>query len=121
MLTPKTTAALIAAISVIATASAVPALIPQAFAQTLDGTDDNNNGNTVDATQSNSFTADISQSINQYAGAENDDNGKTDTTQTASQGFCLQANQQNAAAGDDATNIGANAIVANEGSAVDCS
>ena len=120
MLTPKTTiAALIAALSVIATASAVPAFIPQAFAQTVD--DNNDNGNTVTADQSNSFSADISQSINQYAGAENDDNGKTDTTQTASQGFCLQANQQNAAAGDDATNIGANAIVANEGSAVDCS
>src|ERR671923_241812 len=61
------------------------------------------------------FAANVDQSISQYAGAENDDNGRTDTTQTASQGFCLQVNQQNAAAGDDATNIGANAIVANEG------
>ena len=112
MLSLKTTiAALIAALSVIATASAVPALIPQAFAQ-----------NTVNATQSNSITADISQSQSQFAGAENnDDDGTTDTTQTASQGFCLQANQQNSAAGNDATNNAANAIVANEGSAVDCS
>jgi hypothetical protein len=112
MLSLKTTiAALIAAISVIATASAVSALIPQAFAQ-----------NTVNATQSNSFSASISQSQSQHAGAENDDDdGTTDTTQTASQGFCLQANQQNAAAGENATNNAANAIVANEGSAVDCS
>jgi hypothetical protein len=116
MLSLKTTiAALIAALSVIATASAVPALIPQAFAQ-----------NTVNATQSNSFSASISQSQSQHAGAENNDNDndnddRTDTTQTASQGFCLQANQQNAAAGENATNNAANAIVANEGSAVDCS
>jgi hypothetical protein len=120
MLSLKTTiAALIAALSVIATASAVPALIPQAFAQ-----------NTVNATQSNSFSADISQSQSQSAGAEDDaaatdnDNGNdddgTDTTQTASQGFCLQSNQQNAAAGNDATNTGVNAIVANNQSAVDC-
>jgi cytoskeletal protein RodZ len=115
MLSLKTT---IAALSVIATASAVSALIPQAFAQ-----------NTVNATQSNSFSASISQSINQNAGNDlignndndNDNDDRTDTTQTASQGFCLQANQQNSAAGNDATNNAANAIVANEGSAVDCS
>jgi hypothetical protein len=112
MLSLKTTiAALIAALSVIATASAVPALIPQAFAQ-----------NTVNATQSNSFSASISQSQTQYAGNnDNDDDDRADTTQTASQGFCLQANQQNSAAGENATNNAANAIVANEGSAVDCS
>jgi hypothetical protein len=117
MLSLKTTiAALIAALSVIATASAVSALIPQAFAQ-----------NTVNATQSNSFSASISQSQNQNAGNDlignndNDNDDRTDTTQTASQGFCLQANQQNSAAGNDATNNAANAIVANEGSAVDCS
>ena len=120
MLSLKTTiAALIAALSVIATASVAGAFIPQAFAQ-----------NTVNATQSNSFSADISQSQSQSAGAEddaaatdndgrNDDDG-TDTTQTASQGFCLQSNQQNAAAGNDATNTGVNAIVANNQSAVDC-
>ena len=108
MLTPKTTiAALIAALSVIATASAVPAFIPQAFAQTVD--DNNDNGNTVTADQSNSFSADISQSINQYAGNDDNDDG-TDTTQTASQGFCLQVNQQNAAAGDDAANFASNSI-----------
>jgi hypothetical protein len=121
MLSLKTTiAALIAALSVIATASAVPALVPQAFAQTLD----DNNGeqeNTVDATQTNSFTADISQSQSQYTGDNgDDDDDRTDTTQTASQGFCLQSNQQNAAAGNDATNTGVNAIVANNQSAVDC-
>ena len=118
MLSLKTTAALIAAISAIATASVASAFIPQAFASIED---DNNDGNTVDATQSNSFTANVDQSISQYAGAENDDNGRTDTTQTASQGFCLQANQQNAAAGDDATNVGINAIIADDKSAVDCS
>jgi hypothetical protein len=121
MLSLKTTiAALIAALSVIATASVGSALIPQAFAQTL--ADDDDEGNTVTATQSNSFTADISQSQSQSTGAIDamtDDDG-TDTTQTANQGFCLQANQQNAAAGDDATNTAANAIAANDESAVVC-
>jgi hypothetical protein len=108
MLSLKTTiAALIAALSVIATASVAGAFIPQAFAQ-----------NTVNATQSNSFAADISQSQSQSAGAEDDDDSTTE--QTASQGFCLQSNQQNAAAGNDATNTGVNAIVANNQSAVDC-
>jgi hypothetical protein len=108
MLSLKTTvAALIAALSVIATASAVPAFIPQAFASIED---DNNDGNTVDATQSNSFTANVDQSISQYAGAENDDDGTTTITQDASQGFCLQVNQQNAAAGDDAANFASNSI-----------
>ena len=108
MLSPKTTiAALIAALSVIATASVGSALIPQAFAQ-----------NTVNATQSNSFAATVDQSQSQSAGNDDDD---STTEQTASQGFCLQANQQNAAAGDDATNTAANAIAANNQSAVDCS
>jgi hypothetical protein len=121
MLSPKTTiATLIAALSVIATASAVPALVPQAFASFMED-DNNDDGNTVTATQSNSFTANVDQSISQYAGAENDDDGTTTITQDASQGFCLQVNQQNAAAGDDATNTGVNAIVANDESAVDCS
>jgi hypothetical protein len=121
MLSAKTTiAALIAALSVIATASAVPAFIPQAFAQNV-MEDDNNDGNTVTATQSNSFTANVDQSISQYAGFDDDDDGTTTITQEASQGFCLQVNQQNSAAGDDATNTGVNAIVANDESAVDCS
>jgi hypothetical protein len=108
MLSLKTTiAALIAALSVIATASVAGAFIPQAFAQ-----------NTVTANQSNSFTADISQSQSQSTGFEDDDDSTTD--QTANQGFCLQSNQQNAAAGNDATNTGVNAIVANNQSAVDC-
>jgi hypothetical protein len=119
MLSPKTTiAALIAALSVIATASAVPALIPQAFAFIPDDDD----GNTVTADQSNSFTANVDQSISQSAGTDDDDDDGTSTiTQEASQGFCLQVNQQNAAAGDDATNTAANAIAANDESAVDCS
>jgi|ERR671922_1495787 hypothetical protein len=119
MLSPKTTiATLIAALSVIATASAVPAFIPQAFAWIVA---DNDEGNTVTADQSNSFSASISQSQSQYTGIPEDDDDGTDTTQTASQGFCLQANQQNAAAGDDATNTAANAIAADNGSVVDCS
>jgi hypothetical protein len=119
MLSPKTTiAALIAALSVIATASAVPALIPQAFAWTVV---DNDEGNTVTADQSNSFTANVDQSISQSAGTDDDDDGTSTITQEASQGFCLQVNQQNSAAGDDATNTGVNAIVADDGSAVDCS
>ena len=120
MLSPKTTiAALIAALSVIATASAVPALIPQAFAFIPE----DDEGTTVTADQSNSFTANVDQSITQSAGTEDndDDDGTSTITQEASQGFCLQVNQQNAAAGDDATNTAANAIAANEGSAVDCS
>ena len=120
MLSLKTTiAALIAALSVIATASVGSALVPQAFAQNI--MDDEDEGNTVDATQSNSFSVDISQSQSQETGYAEDDDDRADTTQTASQGFCLQANQQNAAAGDDATNTGVNAIVADDGSAVDCS
>jgi hypothetical protein len=118
MLSLKTTiAALIAALSVIATASVAGAFIPQAFAQNIMDDDD---GTTVTATQSNSFTANVDQSQTQYSGFSDDDD-RADTTQTASQGFCLQVNQQNAAAGDDATNTGVNAIVANDQSAVDCS
>ena len=121
MLSLKTTiAALIAALSVIATASVAGAFIPQAFAQNF-MEDDNNDGNTVTADQSNSFTANVDQAISQYAGDIGDDDDGADTTQTASQGFCLQVNQQNSAAGDDATNTGVNAIVANDESAVDCS
>jgi hypothetical protein len=120
MLSLKTTiAALIAALSVIATASVAGAFIPQAFAQAVDDNDDD--GTTVTADQSNSFTANVDQSQSQYTGFIEDDDDRADTTQTASQGFCLQANQQNAAAGDDATNTGVNAIVANNQSAVDCS
>jgi hypothetical protein len=118
MLYPKTTiATLIAALSVIATASAVPAFIPQAFAWIVE----DDEGNTVTADQSNSFTANVDQSISQSAGTDDDDDRTSTITQEASQGFCLQVNQQNSAAGDDATNTAANAIAANEGSAVDCS
>ena len=120
MLSLKTTiAALIAALSVIATASVGSALIPQAFAQNIMGGEDE--GTTVTADQSNSFNVDISQSQSQETGYADDDDDRADTTQTASQGFCLQANQQNAAAGDDATNTAANAIAADNGGVVDCS
>ena len=118
MLSLKTTiAALIAALSVLATVSVGSALIPQAFAFI----EDDDEGTTVTADQSNSFSADISQSITQSAGIEGDDDGSSSITQEASQGFCLQVNQQNAAAGDDAENNAANAIAANDESAVDCS
>jgi hypothetical protein len=133
MLSLKTTiAALIAALSVIATASVAGAFIPQAFAQNFDDNGDNG-GTTVTANQSNSATFNIGQSQSQSAGGTddagatdnndgNDDDGTdTTTTQTASQGFCLQSNQQNAAAGNDATNTGVNAIVANNQSSVNCS
>jgi hypothetical protein len=101
-----TAAALIAAMSVIATASVLGTLTPQAFAQ-----------NTVTATQSNSFTVNVAQGIEQTGG--------DDSEQSASQGFCLQANQQNAAAGNDATNTGVNVIVGtadgDDSTGVDCS
>jgi hypothetical protein len=103
MISPKTTA-LIAAMSLLG------AVTPAAFAQ-----------NTVTATQSNSFTADIAQSSSQSATTGDD----SPVTQTSSQGFCLQANQQNAAAGNDATNTGTNAIVGtvdgDDSTGVDCS
>jgi hypothetical protein len=123
MLSLKTTiAALVAALSVIATASVATAFVPQAFAQAL--VDEDDEGNTVTATQSNSATFDISQSQSQ--GAEDDaglttDGGRDNADNTQDQGFCLQVNQQNAAAGDDATNTGINAIVGNDEGSVDCS
>ena len=80
------------------------AIVPlqQAFAQ-----------NTVTATQSNSFTGTISQGISQSATA----NGQFGSaSNSASQGFCLQVNQQNAAGGNTASNTGTNTI-----SFADCS
>ena len=93
--------AVLAAVAV--SAAIVP--IQQAFAQT------------VTATQSNSFSATVGQSISQSASAT----GGGSASNTASQGFCLQVNQQNAAAGRDATNTGTNVISAALGSVVDCS
>jgi hypothetical protein len=110
MLSLKTTTALIAAISVIATASAVPAFIPQAFAQ----------NNTVTAFQSNFLKKDIDQSQSQYVGTEDDDGG-TSVVQSADQGFCEQTNQQNAAGGNVAANFASNEIEAEDDSFVDCS
>jgi hypothetical protein len=86
-------ATLIAAVPLVGTVT------PSAFAQ-----------NTVTATQSNSFTADISQSQSSSGDESSQD-----------QGFCLQANQQNAAAGRDARNTASNSISANDDSTVDCS
>jgi hypothetical protein len=93
MISPKTTA-LIAAMSLLG------AVTPAAFAQ---------NGNTVTADQSNSFSATISQSQSPSRDASSQE-----------QGFCLQANQQNAAAGNDATNTASNTISASDRSEVDC-
>jgi hypothetical protein len=119
MLSLKTTTALIAAISVIATASVASALTPltsQAFAQ----------NNTVTAFQSNSLEKKVDQDINQYGSASTNDDRKKDdpkkddhkkdggtaiVAQEASQGFCELTNQQNAAAGNDANNTAANVIV----------
>ena len=77
-------------LSIIGALAVIAAINPtmQAYAQ---------DGNTVDATQSNSFTADISQS-------QTTDDGES------LQGFCLQVNQQNAAAGDTASNTATNEI-----------
>jgi hypothetical protein len=134
MLSLKTTiAALIAAISVIATASVATTLTPQAFAQQAD---DDNGGTTVRADQSNSVDERSSQEINQAGSASTGTNGNDDTAATgtndddgstaivvqdADQGFCKQINQQNAAAGSNAANFAGNSIAAGEGSTVDCS
>ena len=87
--------ALIAAL--LAVVSLVGAVTPAAFAQ---------DGNTVTADQSNGFSATISQ---------------TQSDDRQEQGFCLQSNQQNAAAGNDATNSATNAISATDNSEVECS
>jgi hypothetical protein len=94
-------------LSIIGTLAVITAINPtiQAYAQ--------NSGNTVTATQSNSFTATVDQSASQSASpAEGDDiSGEGDgVDQSIEQGFCLQVNQQNAAAGNDATNDAANEI-----------
>jgi len=82
-------------LSIIGALAVIAAINPtmQAYAQ-----------NDVTADQSNSFTADISQSGTGGNGEYDEDDGDV------SQGFCLQSNQQNAAAGDDATNTGTNEI-----------
>jgi hypothetical protein len=87
--------AVLAGIVTVSAAALVP--LQQASAQ---------QSNTVTATQSNSFSASVSQSISQQGTAS----GGGSVSNTASQGFCLQANQQNAAAGNDATNTGSNTI-----------
>ena len=91
-------------LSIIGALAVIAAINPtmQAYAQ--------DQSNTVTSDQSNSFTADISQSQSLTDGDGVD----------ASQGFCLQANQQNAAAGDDATNTGTNEISASDSSTVEC-
>jgi hypothetical protein len=84
-------ATLIAAVPLVGTVT------PSAFAQTTSD---------VDATQDNPFTADSSQSASPSASASGDGS----VNQEISQGFCLQVNQQNAAAGNDATNSAANVL-----------
>jgi hypothetical protein len=95
------TTALIAALLIAAVSLIGAAVPPAAFAQ-----------NTVTATQSNSFTADISQSESSSTGGSG--------SSEQEQGFCLQANQQNAAAGNDASNTASNNIKAKKNSEVDC-
>ena len=81
--------------------SVLSTVAPAAFAQ-----------NSVTANQSNSFTANVAQ-------GQTSTGGSGDTEQE--QGFCLFTNQQNAAAGDDATNQGANSFFADRGGEIDCS
>jgi hypothetical protein len=132
MLSLKTTtilAALIATISVIATTSAVPALIPQAFAQdAADGTDGTNfRDNDVVASQSNSITKDITQTQSQSVGSSgtNDGtdgtNGRTDIDQDADQGFCELSNQANAIANAGSTVTQTQSNSQSAGDDLDCS
>jgi hypothetical protein len=116
MLSLKTTiATLIAALSVIATASVAGAFIPQAFAQE---NDDDNGGTNVTAFQSNFLQKEVNQNIRQGAEAETGDDGTAIVAQDASQGFCELTNQQNAAAGESAFNTAFNT---NTGSATNSS
>lgn len=107
MITAKTTA-LVAAMALLGTVA------PAAFAQTfIIPVQDNDENDEVNADQSNSFTANIAQSQNQEAyGTNYGDYGEVEIEQNADQGFCLQANQQNAAAGRDAINAASNSISA---------
>jgi hypothetical protein len=98
-----TTVALIAALSVIATVSAVPALIPQAFAWIVV---DNIGNDDVTADQSNTSTQTATQSSSQSV----DDSPFSDIDQTTVQNQCQSAQQQNSAAGDDATNNASNSV-----------
>jgi hypothetical protein len=113
MLSLKTTTALIAAISVLATASIASALttqasIPQAFAQ-------NFTDNDVLAEQSNQVNKEVNQNIGQSQSSGTNDNtdsstdsstddkkrkkdGDTTQIQQASQGFCEQIQQSNSLA-----------------------
>jgi hypothetical protein len=116
MLSLKTTtilAALIATISVIATTSAVPALIPQAFAQTYDDND-------VFASQSNSIDKNITQTQSQYASSSSGTNGRTDIDQDADQGFCELSNQANAIANAGSA-VSQNQSNSQSAFAIDCS
>ena len=101
MLSLKTTiAALIAAISVIATASVVPALIPQAFAQF-------NNTGDVSSSQNVNIQKEVNQNIEQNAassaiadGDYSSNEADSQTNQQASQGFCEQIAVSQATAGN---------------------
>jgi hypothetical protein len=100
MLSLKTTATLIAALSVLATTSVATALIPQASAQLNIGNDN------VTADQSNTSTQTATQSSSQSV----DDSPFSDIDQTTVQNQCQSAQQQNSAAGDDATNTADNSV-----------
>ena len=101
MLSLKTTATLIAALSVLATTSVATALIPQASAQFNIGNDE------INANQSNTNTQTATQALSQSA----DDSDVSDIDQTAVQNICQNSQQQNSAAGDDATNNASNSVV----------
>jgi hypothetical protein len=100
MLSLKTTATLIAALSVLATTSVATALIPQASAQLNIGNDN------VTADQSNTSTQTATQTSSQSV----DDSPFSDIDQITVQNQCQNAQQQNSAAGDDATNNASNSV-----------
>jgi hypothetical protein len=95
MLSLKTTTALIAAISAIATASVASALTPQAFGQNFTNTGDVNANLNVDIKKK------VDQDIDQWASASSD-KGSANVDQSASQGFCEQIGVSQATAGNTA-------------------
>jgi hypothetical protein len=104
------TSALMAAMAVLGTVA------PAAFAQDFtDATGDvtvDDSFNYVEAYQSNSVTKTVNQNIAQYASGYAGDDGTVEIDQDASQGFCEQINQQNAASGGDSDQSAVNAIAA---------
>ena len=97
------TSALMAAMAVLGTVA------PAAFAQDFSADDSFND---VFADQSNSVTKTVNQNIYQSAYGSASDYGTVEIDQDASQGFCEQINQQNAASGGDSVQSAANVISA---------